>query len=201
MIPAPDLSCERFISVIKPIYVSTGLIIGERWDDSMRQKSVLLICRDNALLSPFAEAYINNQPEEAVRAFSAGLQPGETVSPRLKRMLHKAGLSAEGLQPKSWQIFAQPFAPEVDMIVCLDRLTDSAPADLTPTDLEPVDLAMQAAFPNRPIRQVTGGPRPCRQAHYRQGKREDVFSYLVEMAQMIMRNSGTGHDSRPPDYR
>ncbi|WP_350335587.1 low molecular weight phosphatase family protein [Coralliovum pocilloporae] len=139
----------------------------------MRQKSVLLVCRDNAFLSQFAEAYINGRSATDLRAFSAGLEPGERVSPKLKRMLDKTGLSAEGLHPKSWQIFAQPFAPDLDQVICFDK---------------PTGVAMEAAFPGRVVRSYKAYLSSLAQSSPSDDRSVAALSGLLQMTDLIMQD-------------
>jgi arsenate reductase (thioredoxin) len=81
--------------------------------------TVLFVCPDNAGSSPMAEAYLNAVAGERVRAFSAGVEPGDRVHPRAIRALAAAGLPTDGLAPKSLELFALPQAPAPDFVVVL----------------------------------------------------------------------------------
>lgn len=88
----------------------------------MTPSTVLFVCPDNALLGPLAEAYLNSLAPQGIRAFSAGPNPRGTLHPLVRRLLQDHGLDAQGLEPKSWDIFMLPHAPQPDRVVAL---TDS----------------------------------------------------------------------------
>lgn len=85
----------------------------------MSETTVLFVCPDNAFLSPLAEAYLNAKGEGIVRAFSAGLVPGTQLRPEVGALLQGCNLSAEGLVPKSLDIFLMPHAPVPDRVISL----------------------------------------------------------------------------------
>jgi len=81
--------------------------------------TVLFVCADNAGVSPMAEAYLNAVAADRVRAFSAGVEPGERVHAHAIRALAAAGLPTDGLAPKALELFAMPQAPVPDIVVAL----------------------------------------------------------------------------------
>ena len=81
--------------------------------------TILFLCTDNAVLSPLAEAYVNTVGAGSVRAFSAGATPASRVSPTVFDVLRENGITATGLQPKSWQVFTMEHAPTPDAIFAL----------------------------------------------------------------------------------
>ena len=85
----------------------------------MPKTTVLFICPDNALLSPLAETYLNAKGKGLVRAFSAGIAPGSQLHPAVGKLLDTCGLSAEGLAPKSLDVFLMPHAPVPDRVIWL----------------------------------------------------------------------------------
>ncbi|MFD1697185.1 low molecular weight phosphatase family protein [Roseibium aestuarii] len=86
----------------------------------MSKTSVLFLCRDNALLSPLAEAYLNQRGDGLVRAFSAGVHGTRDLDSSVPRLLGARGLSFETLEPKSFEIFTFPHAPMPDRVILLD---------------------------------------------------------------------------------
>ncbi|WP_209011859.1 low molecular weight phosphatase family protein [Roseibium aggregatum] len=88
----------------------------------MSKTTVLFVCPDNAFLSPLAEAYMNARGEGIVRAFSAGLVPAPELHAAARRLLSAHGLQADGLTPKSLDVFLQPLAPALDRIIYLADL-------------------------------------------------------------------------------
>ncbi|WP_068311386.1 low molecular weight phosphatase family protein [Polycladidibacter hongkongensis] len=87
----------------------------------MQRTNVLFLCSDNAYLSLLAEAYLNQHASAGLHAFSAGPAPAGKLSPQLKKALFENGLSDAGLEPKSWDIFALPHAPQPDYVIQLQR--------------------------------------------------------------------------------
>lgn len=86
---------------------------------AMTPTTVLFVCARNAGLSIMAEAYLNHLALPDLRAFSAGLEPAETVHPGALRALAQAGLALEALAPKAMELFALPQAPQPDVVVAL----------------------------------------------------------------------------------
>ncbi|WP_068085054.1 low molecular weight phosphatase family protein [Polycladidibacter stylochi] len=85
----------------------------------MQATNLLFVCQTNAFLSLLAEAYCNSIAGPEIRAFSAGPAPASAISKSAKKILFEQGLSEAGLEPKSWDIFALPHAPQPDFLVTL----------------------------------------------------------------------------------
>lgn len=81
--------------------------------------TILFVCKDNAGLSPMAEACLNALGDGSLRAFSAGLAPAAHLAPATARVLAENGIPSGGLAPKSWELFALPHAPSPDVVVAL----------------------------------------------------------------------------------
>ncbi|MDD7909743.1 MULTISPECIES: low molecular weight phosphatase family protein [Pseudovibrio] len=79
--------------------------------------NVLFVCVDNALLSLMAEAYANAKSNGVVRAFSGGPMPVDGMNEYGRKILADKGIADKGLEPKSWNIFAFPHAPQPDFVV------------------------------------------------------------------------------------
>lgn len=95
----------------------------------MPRTTVLFVCPDNSLLSPLAEAYLNARAGGLMRAFSAGMEPALTLNRHVRRLLSAAGIEAEGLSPKSIDIFLMPHAEVPDRVI---YLVDQARVALPP---------------------------------------------------------------------
>lgn len=65
------------------------------------------------------------------RAFSAGSSPRdhEQPNPLALEALQRAGISTEGLRSKSWDEFAKPDAPHMDLII---TVCDNAAGEMCP---------------------------------------------------------------------
>lgn len=82
-----------------------------------RTLSVLFACRDNAGLSLVAEALAHRRAPR-IKAFSGGLKPAP-VDLTAVECLHAARIPADGLSSKPLEVFAQPGAPRIDLVVSL----------------------------------------------------------------------------------
>lgn len=81
--------------------------------------NVLFLCTANSARSIMAEAITNQIGRNRFRAFSAGSQPAHRVHPVALELLSGVGLPTNSLQPKSWDLFAGPDAPQMDFIITL----------------------------------------------------------------------------------
>ena len=81
--------------------------------------NVLFLCTHNSARSILAEATLNHISKGKFKAYSAGSSPREnqTPNPMALQALEKAGISIDGLSSKSWDIFALPDAPHMDLVI------------------------------------------------------------------------------------
>ncbi len=93
--------------------------------------NVLFLCTHNSARSILAEALLNTIGAGRFRAYSAGSSPrdNQTPHPLGIRVLQKAGISIDGLRSKSWDEFATPAAPRMDLIV---TVCDNAAGEVCP---------------------------------------------------------------------
>ncbi len=85
----------------------------------MKPLNVLFLCTHNSARSILAEATLNHLAQGRFRAFSAGSSPRQNQQPNPLglKVLQAAGIATEGLRSKSWDEFAAPGAPEMDLVI------------------------------------------------------------------------------------
>jgi len=97
----------------------------------MTALNVLFLCTHNSARSILAEALLNAMGQGRFRAWSAGSSPRPNQQPHplgLQALGH-AGIPTEGLRSKSWDEFAAPGAPHMDLII---TVCDNAAGEVCP---------------------------------------------------------------------
>src|SRR3990167_1313590 len=81
--------------------------------------NVLFLCTHNSARSILAEATLNHIGRGRFKAYSAGSSPRENQQPNPLglQVLQAAGIAIEGLRSKSWDEFARPDAPQLDLVI------------------------------------------------------------------------------------
>ena len=87
---------------------------------------MLFLCTGNRARSTMAEALLQAHGGERFRAYSAGSRPRGSVHPGVLSLLAARSLPTDKLRSKSWDEFARPGAPRLDLViaVCDDDAQD-----------------------------------------------------------------------------
>lgn len=92
---------------------------------------VLFLCTHNSARSILAEATLNHIGRGRFIAHSAGSSPRDNQQPNPigLQTLQEAGIPTAGLRSKSWDEFAAPDAPHMDLII---TVCDNAAGEVCP---------------------------------------------------------------------
>jgi arsenate reductase len=134
--------------------------------------NVLFLCTGNSARSIMAEAILVHDGAGRFAAFSAGSQPKGEPHPMAIDVLRSLGFPHEGFRSKSWDEFARPGAPEIDLVI---TVCDSAAGESCPV------------WPGRPVTAHWGINDPA--AVEGDGQRDafvDALRYLRRRIELLL---------------
>jgi protein-tyrosine-phosphatase len=91
--------------------------------------NILVLCTGNSARSILLECILSQRSGGRFIAFSAGSKPAGKVHPQAYALLVANGYRTDGLASKSWDVFAAPDAPKMDIVI---TVCGSAAAETCP---------------------------------------------------------------------
>jgi protein-tyrosine-phosphatase len=107
---------------------------------------VLILCTGNSARSILGECLLERLGEGRVRGHSAGSHPKDAPHPLARSLLEARGYDTTRLRSKSWDEFAAPDAPPIDVVL---TVCDAARAETCPV------------WPGHPVQAHWGLPDPA----------------------------------------
>lgn len=121
-----------------------------------------------------AEGLLNYLGAGRVTAFSAGSRPTGQVHPGAIQQLDKLGYDTSNMHSKSWQVFAQTEAPQMDLVI---TVCDNAANETCPI------------WPGAPVQVHWGFPDPAAVKHdpqLQQQAFQEVFEQIRQRVQAML---------------
>ncbi len=148
--------------------------------------NILILCTANSARSILGEALINRLGEGRFKGYSAGSHPRGVPNPDGLAMLKDKGYDISAFSSKSWDVYAEPDAPQMDIVI---TVCDSAAGETCPL------------WPGAPVKAHWGIPDPAGRGDAPEERRaafEDAYR-LLEMRVMAL--VATPLEDMPPAER
>jgi protein-tyrosine-phosphatase len=141
---------------------------------SERVHNVLFLCTGNSARSIIAETLLNALGRGRFRAYSAGSRPAGEVNPYVAEYLESVGLGTAAARSKSWDEFARPDAPRMDLVI---TVCDQAAGEACPV------------WPGTPAKAHWSAPDPAAHADQPEQVRatvRDVFHLMERRISLLL---------------
>lgn len=133
--------------------------------------NILILCTANSARSILGEALINRLGEGRFKGYSAGSHPRGEPNPDGLAMLADKGYDVSVFSSKSWDVFAEPDAPKMDIVI---TVCDSAAGEACPL------------WPGAPVKAHWGIPDPAHKGETA-GERRAAFEEAYRLMELRVR--------------
>jgi len=143
--------------------------------------NVLILCTHNSARSVLSEGMLNHLAQQYgkdIKAFSAGSAPSGRVNPYALQALASVGIDTSAYISKSWDVFTEPGAPKIDIVI---TVCDSAAAEQCPY------------WPGSPVKTHWGYPDPSSEIEENKPRAFELTRQAIayKMMQLIQLPLGT----------
>jgi arsenate reductase (thioredoxin) len=130
--------------------------------------NILILCTANSARSILGEALINRLGEGRFTGYSAGSHPRGEPNPDGLAMLKDKGYDISAFSSKSWDVYAEPDAPKMDIVI---TVCDSAAGETCPY------------WPGAPVKAHWGIPDPAHKGES-EAERRTAFEEAYRLLEM-----------------